>query len=247
MPAELFNEKMLVKQEDSDLQIVDVRDGSIQRVPQTRFFTPSAFIFLYENQRFLTFRGSDATVWDFRGNVVSRFEDHVLWHNDCNTNNIYITMKQDLIVSYCKSSEAPGTGTINISRILDGRCVAKIPTSLDGARGLLQCRRRDAAAAVAAGAGAAGGAAAESSGRAAGDVAAASADGAVAGAGAPAASSSLRNNYEAAADDALLLERFGPLPQHSPLEEVTSLFFNEDRNEVYTGNRNGVVRTWSNS
>jgi hypothetical protein len=30
-----------------------------------------------------------------------RFEDHQLWHPDCNTNNIYITSQQDLIISYC--------------------------------------------------------------------------------------------------------------------------------------------------
>ena len=31
------------------------------------------------------------------------FEDHQLWYPDCNTNNIYITCQQDLIISYCKN------------------------------------------------------------------------------------------------------------------------------------------------
>ena len=65
--------------------------------------TPSAFIFLYENQLFLTFRNRTVVVWNFRGELVTSFEDHLLWHPDCNTNNIYITSDQDLIISYCKS------------------------------------------------------------------------------------------------------------------------------------------------
>ena len=42
------------------------------------------------------------TVWNFRGEMVTRFEDHVLWHPDSNTNNIYITSTQDYIFSYCR-------------------------------------------------------------------------------------------------------------------------------------------------
>lgn len=34
---------------------------------------------------------------------MTSFEDHLLWHPDCNTNNIYITSDQDLIISYCKA------------------------------------------------------------------------------------------------------------------------------------------------
>ena len=32
----------------------------------------------------------------------------------------------------------------------------------------------------------------------------------------------------------------------SPLEDVTALFFDEDRGEIYTGNRQGFVHVWSN-
>jgi hypothetical protein len=42
------------------------------------------------------------TVWNFRGEMVTRFDDHVLWHPDSNTNNIYITSAQDYILSYCR-------------------------------------------------------------------------------------------------------------------------------------------------
>eukprot|EP00961_Rhodomonas_salina_P255767 3456350-Rhodomonas_salina.3 len=33
--------------------------------------TPSAFIFLYENQLFLTFRHRNVAVWNFRGECLS--------------------------------------------------------------------------------------------------------------------------------------------------------------------------------
>ena len=92
-------------QEDSPLKIVDLLTRSVVTVKNQHFRTPSAFIFLYENQTFLAFRGRDVTVWNFRGvlprpcrtfrpqrspadirlvahsagELVSRFEDHALW------------------------------------------------------------------------------------------------------------------------------------------------------------------------
>lgn len=30
------------------------------------------------------------------------------------------------------------------------------------------------------------------------------------------------------------------------LEDITSLFYDEDRNEIYTGNRHGFVHVWAN-
>ncbi|CAI5949766.1 unnamed protein product [Closterium sp. NIES-64] len=99
---EQFNEKLLVKQENDNLHILDVRTREETQVSRTEFMTPSAFIFLYENQLFLTFRNRAVAVWNFRGEMVTAFEDHELWYPDCNTNNIYITSDQDLIISYCK-------------------------------------------------------------------------------------------------------------------------------------------------
>ena len=103
---EQFNEKLLVKQENENLQILDVRNTELKEVNRTEFMTPSAFIFLYENQLFLTFRNRTVAVWNFRGELVTSFEDHLLWHPDCNTNNIYITSDQDLIISYCKADSS---------------------------------------------------------------------------------------------------------------------------------------------
>lgn len=81
-----------------------MRNSEVKEVGSTDFMTPSAFIFLYENQLFLTFRNQTVSVWNFRGEVVTSFEDHVLSQPDCNTNNIYITSDQDLIVSFCKAN-----------------------------------------------------------------------------------------------------------------------------------------------
>ena len=55
---------------------------------------------------------------------VTHFEDHVLWHPDTNTSNIFITNAQDYIISYCRNSSlldgAAATGSINISHIHTG-------------------------------------------------------------------------------------------------------------------------------
>mmetsp|Transcript_9688 Transcript_9688/g.22379 ORF Transcript_9688/g.22379 Transcript_9688/m.22379 type:complete len:429 (+) Transcript_9688:245-1531(+) len=165
---EQFNEKLLVKQEYENLQIIDVRTGDRTDVSSAHFMTPSAFIFLYENQLFLTFRHRNVAVWNFRGEKVTTFEDHTLWHPDCNTNNIYITSQQDLIISYCKQSDGSELGSINVSSILNGGALARIRA------------------------------------------------------------------------------RPGNMKERLALEDVTALFYNEERNEIYTGNKDGKVHIWTN-
>ncbi|XP_020977297.1 uncharacterized protein LOC107639754 isoform X3 [Arachis ipaensis] len=193
---EQFNEKLLVKQENENLQILDVRNAELTEISRTEFMTPSAFIFLYENQLFLTFRNRTVSVWNFRGELVTSFEDHLLWHPDCNTNNIYITSDQDLIISYCRADsdvqwlEGNAAGSINVSNILTGKCLAKInasnsSTKSDECSGTgCSCRRNH--------------------------------------------SSQIRSTVAEA------------------LEDITALFFDEDRNEIYTGNRHGLIHVWSN-
>ncbi|XP_021297849.1 uncharacterized protein LOC110426859 isoform X2 [Herrania umbratica] len=179
---EQFNEKLLVKQENENLQILDVRSSELMEVCRTEFMTPSAFIFLYENQLFLTFRNRTVAVWNFRGELVTSFEDHLLWHPDCNTNNIYITSDQELIISYCKAESDDqwmegNAGSINISNILTGKCLAKINASN----------------------------------------------------GSPKVDSSQMRSTVSEA-----------------LEDITALFYDEERNEIYTGNRQGLIHVWSN-
>uniref|UniRef100_A0A453FT83 Uncharacterized protein n=1 Tax=Aegilops tauschii subsp. strangulata TaxID=200361 RepID=A0A453FT83_AEGTS len=112
---EQFNEKLLVKQDGENLQILDVTNSKITEVSSNEFVTPSAFIFLYEMQLFLTFRNRSVSVWNFRGELVTSFEDHLLWHPDCNTNSIYITSNQDLIISYCKAEPDDPSSEDNVT------------------------------------------------------------------------------------------------------------------------------------
>ncbi|GMP46017.1 hypothetical protein CsSME_00014335 [Camellia sinensis var. sinensis] len=77
---EQFNEKLLVKQENENLQILDVRNFELTYVSRIEFMTLSAFIFPYENQLFLTFRKRMVAVWNFRGELITSFVDHFLWH-----------------------------------------------------------------------------------------------------------------------------------------------------------------------
>ncbi|KAJ6871686.1 hypothetical protein NC652_037136 [Populus alba x Populus x berolinensis] len=191
---EQFNEKLLVKQENENLQILDVRHTGIREVSRTDFMTPSAFIFLYENQLFLTFRNRTVAVWNFRGELVTSFEDHLLWHPDCNTNNIYITSDQDLIISYCKADSDDqwmegNAGSINISNILTGKCLAKI-NATNGSPKDEECSSST---------------------------------------GSSKQSRLMMRSTVAAA-----------------LEDITALFYDEERNEIYTGNRHGLVHVWSN-
>ncbi|KAG8390197.1 hypothetical protein BUALT_Bualt01G0058500 [Buddleja alternifolia] len=200
---EQFNEKLLVKQENENLQIVDVRDSdNTTEVSRTEFMTPSAFIFLYENQLFLTFRNRTVAVWNFRGELVTSFEDHLLWHPDCNTNNIYITSDQDLIISYCKAdSDEPLTdgnaGSINISNILTGKCLAKIKASNNN------LQTDECSCKVSCGGG----------------------------------NCNSKKRKRASRIRSTVAEA---------LEDITALFYDEDRNEIYTGNRHGLVHVWSN-
>ncbi len=165
---EQFNEKLLVKQEHENLQIVDVRTGGHIEVERSNFLTPNAFIFLYENQVFLTFRQRHVSVWNFNGELVTNFEDHTLWHSDSNTSSIYITQHQDLIMSYCQQDSGCAHGSINISWIGSGKSLCKVTCGPDQG------------------------------------------------------------------DDHL-----------RALEDVTALYYNEERNEIYSGNRQGYVHVWS--
>ncbi|KAK7374127.1 hypothetical protein VNO80_07553 [Phaseolus coccineus] len=193
---EQFNEKLLVKQENENLQILDVRNAELMEVSRTEFMTPSAFIFLYENQLFLTFRNRTVSVWNFRGELVTSFEDHQLWHPDCNTNNIYITSDQDLIISYCKADSDDqwmegNAGSIHVSNILTGKCVAKINTTISCARAN-ECSRNGC--------------------------------------------SCRESLYPCLMRNSVT----------EALEDITALFYDEDRNEIYTGNRHGLLHVWSN-
>ncbi|PWA41885.1 transducin/WD40 repeat-like superfamily protein [Artemisia annua] len=200
---EQFNEKLLVKQENENLQILDVRNSELIEVSKSEFKTPSAFIFLYENQLFLTFKDRSVAVWNFKGQLVTSFEDHELWYPDCNTNNIYITSNQDVIISYCKADSGDPLsdgkeGSINISNILTGKSLAKV-TATNNLQ-LDECGCSDSVR----------------SGR---------------------CNCYLRNRTANSRIVSSVAEA---------LEDITALYYNEERNEIYTGNRLGLIHMWSN-
>lgn len=166
---EQFHEKLLVKQENENLQIVDVCTGKNVEVERSHFLTPNAFIFLYESEHFLTFQQRAVSVWNFRGERVTVFEDHVLFHSDSNTSSIYITQRQDIIVSYCQQEGECGHGSINLSWIGTGKSLGKITCGPD---------------------------------------------------------------HE--------------VEHIRALEQVTALYYNEERNEIYSGTKDGRIHIWSN-
>ncbi|KAF6146715.1 hypothetical protein GIB67_009001 [Kingdonia uniflora] len=213
---EQFNEKLLVKQENENLQIRDVRNSEIIEVSRNDFMTPSAFIFLYENNLFLTFRESTVAVWNFRGELVTSFEDHLLCHPDCNTNMIYITSDQDLIISYCKSEQ--GTQHIGECKILHLQILFISQFLLFSAVLILAT---------------------------------------VSTAGSINMSNILTGKCIAkicSSEHKLQITSKRRARERSwirssaqeALEDVTALFYDEDRNEIYTGNNQGLIHVWSN-
>ena len=245
---EQFNEKLLVKQEGENLHIVDVHTHEVTHVSKTEFLTPSAFIFLYENNLFLTFRQRQVTVWNFKGEQVTSFEDHTLWHPDTNTNNIFITAAQDYIISYCKPKEqitaasslsnpdatrgenavrsvldSQGRGTVHISHILSGKCIARLAAACGGPSssltngGGVDSRTVNIADLIVAQQTNANANNANANEQAVG--------------GGPLAPLGLlegmqRSNYDG-------------------LGDVTALHFSEERNTLYVGSRQGILHVWA--
>ena len=71
------NGKILMKQLNTNLSIYDVKTKTIMIIED--FSAPSAFIFLYINRLFLTFRGTRVSAWNFQGTQATKFVDHELW------------------------------------------------------------------------------------------------------------------------------------------------------------------------
>lgn len=166
---EQFHEKLLVKQEHENLQILDIRTGDTNEVDKSHLLTPSAFMFLYESELFLTFQQRNICVWNFQGERVSDFEDHTLYRSDASTSSIYITQNQDVIISYCRQHYGCQHGAINFSLISTGKLLGKITCDSSNSPGHAEV-----------------------------------------------------------------------------LEDVTALYFNEERNEIYSGDPDGLIHVWSN-
>ena len=152
------------------------------------------------------------TVWNFRGEVVTTFEDHTLWHADTNTNNIFITAAQDYIISYCRPNDGdlnarPRRGMVHVSHILTGKCVSRMA-------GKVRSHTRLGA-----------------SGGSRNRIVARDFEEATEGGDDGSESESASDEYECEAGRGL--------------GEVTSIYFSEERNELYVGNRQGILQVWS--
>jgi hypothetical protein len=101
------------------LRLLQIRDFSLAEVSKTEFVNPTSVIFLQRLHLFLTFHGRSMSVWNYRGEPVTYFEDHVLWYPDC-TRRVCITGNQDIVVSYCRPDpDHPSThGKGNIHNFL---------------------------------------------------------------------------------------------------------------------------------
>ena len=95
--------------------VVKVWNSELIEISATKFVNPQALAVLYERNLFLIFRNRTAAVWNFQGELVTSFEDHLLWHDNVwSANDIYITKDEGRIISYCKSEavEDDGTGAL---------------------------------------------------------------------------------------------------------------------------------------
>ena len=132
------------------------------------------------------------------------------WHAETNTNNIFVTAAQDYIVSYCRAAESDDApsgqpGTINVSHILSGRCVAK----------LVDCSAAEAWSRAAGGGGADAG-----------------------GGGGGGGSGGEGSSWSPPRADG------GGSPGSYAPRDVTALHFSEQRNELYVGDKHGVLRVF---
>lgn len=117
---ELCQDKIIVKQEEENLHIVDmIRDGRSNdlsgspqhgvrilrsaghvEIPETRCIPASSFIFLNASRCFLIFRNHSVEVWNFNGEHLRTFDDRLMWFRDTNNNNISVTNDQDKLISF---------------------------------------------------------------------------------------------------------------------------------------------------
>ena len=123
--VEQSNGKILMKQLNTNLSIYDVKTKTIMIIED--FSAPSAFIFLYINRLFLTFRGTRVSAWNFQGTQATKFVDHELWSPEASTNNNFISEDQHLLISYCKNKAlGRSKGSLNISHCVTGELIHKL-------------------------------------------------------------------------------------------------------------------------
>ena len=132
---ELFNHYVVIKERHQPLVILDLlRPEAQKRIAP--FPNPDAFIFLYERRLFLTFNGREVRRWHAdkadewsRGGGVG-FEGQLLAYGG-STSIVYVSAKQEVMVAYCKDDRAGGAEAgcdaqcICISDIESGRLIGR--------------------------------------------------------------------------------------------------------------------------
>lgn len=141
--VELFNHKVLIKQEFCCMQLLDIFNKNVRELDLA---TPKSFVLLFQARVFLAFRRTGPPqVYNEQGELVATFSDHELVNTNSvqkqSSSSLCVTSDQQSIVSYCKQKECDTQGvttdfhqgSINVSDVRTGKCVAKLTTD-----GLLQ-------------------------------------------------------------------------------------------------------------
>lgn len=129
--VDLFNGKILLKQKNCCLKIIDIKTGQRITIKETENVSPAGFLFLYSTNLFLAFEAQKVTVWDFIGNKVSKFEETIFQTQQpeaaatpaCTAlSALCVSQDQKYLFSYSQQQ-------LHISEIRTGRVVATISST----------------------------------------------------------------------------------------------------------------------
>ncbi|EME30363.1 hypothetical protein Gasu2_70310 [Galdieria sulphuraria] len=163
---EQFGDKLLIKQENETLHIMDIRTGYVNSLKNAQSLNATAFVALHESELLLTESRGRFYIWNLSGSLVSTFEGNVHSYQDGSNSSLYIIGSQDLLLAFGRRGDNQKEGVIRIVSILTGQHLSSICD--DGSSG------------------------------------------------------------------------------KNALNEVSAIFYNDERNEIYTGTAEGLLHIWSN-
>ncbi|KAK4523632.1 hypothetical protein GAYE_PCTG71G1528 [Galdieria yellowstonensis] len=163
---EQFGDKLLIKQENETLHIMDIRTGYVNALQNAHSLNATAFVALHESELLLTESKGRFYIWNLSGSLVSSFEGNVHSYQDSSNSSLYIIGSQDLLLAFGRKAKNEKEGVIRIVSILTGQHLSSISDD-------------------------------DSTGK-------------------------------------------------NALSEVSAIFYNDERNEIYTGTADGRLHIWSN-